>query len=92
MGPGKSTYTVPVMFCFLLPPRLQLLGPAGGKRKSTNVERKTYTLIFPDPSFMLLETSVMLLENIYSTGVTHDDRHKRSSCLYSPLPTALAPR
>jgi hypothetical protein len=90
MGPGKSTYTV--MFCFPLPARLQLLGPAGGKRKSTNVERKTYTLIFPDPSFMLLETSVMLLENIYSTGVTHDDRHKRASCFYSQLATALAPR
>ncbi len=26
-------------------------------------------------SFMLLELSIMLLDNVYSTGVTHDDRH-----------------
>ncbi len=80
MGPGKSTYTVPVMFCFPLPARLKLLGPAGEKWKSADVERKMYTLIFPDPSFMLLESSIMPLENIYSTGVTHDDRHKRAPC------------
>ncbi len=49
-GPGKSTYTVPVMFRFLLPARLQWLEPAGIKRKSADVERKTYTLIDPDPS------------------------------------------
>jgi hypothetical protein len=24
---------------------------------------------------MLLESPIMLLENIYSTGITHDDRH-----------------
>jgi hypothetical protein len=28
-------------------------------------------------SFMLLELAIMLLENIYSTGVTHDDRHSQ---------------
>jgi hypothetical protein len=26
-------------------------------------------------SFMFLESSIVLLENIYSTVVTHDDRH-----------------
>jgi hypothetical protein len=34
-------------------------------------------------SFMLLESSIMHLENIYSTGVTHDDHHLQSSYLYS---------
>jgi hypothetical protein len=33
--------------------------------------------------FMLLESSVMLLENIYNTGITHDDRHLRLSYFYS---------
>jgi hypothetical protein len=27
------------------------------------------------PTHMLLESSIMLLENTYSTGVTHDDCH-----------------
>jgi hypothetical protein len=36
-----------------------------------------------DVSFMLLELSIMLLENIYSTGVTHDNRHLQSSYFYS---------
>ncbi len=30
-------------------------------------------------SFMLLESSIMLLEKIYSTGITQDDRHLRLS-------------
>jgi hypothetical protein len=30
-----------------------------------------------------LESSIMLLENIYSTGITHDDCHLRSSYFYS---------
>jgi hypothetical protein len=34
-------------------------------------------------SFMLLESSIRLLENIYSTGFTHDDRHLRMSYFYS---------
>ena len=34
-------------------------------------------------SFMLLESSVMLLENIYSTGITHDDSNLQSSYFYS---------
>jgi hypothetical protein len=34
-------------------------------------------------SFMLLESSIMLLETIDSTGVTYDDRHLRSSYFYS---------
>jgi hypothetical protein len=33
--------------------------------------------------FMLLELSIMLLENIYSTGITHDDIYLQSSCFYS---------
>jgi hypothetical protein len=32
---------------------------------------------------MALDVSIMLLENIYSTGFTHDDRHIRSSYFYS---------
>ncbi len=32
---------------------------------------------------MTLGVLFMLLENIYSTGVTHDDRHLRLSYLYS---------
>ncbi len=32
---------------------------------------------------MLLESSIMLLENIYSTGATHDDHHFWSSYFYS---------
>jgi hypothetical protein len=35
------------------------------------------------PSFMLLESSIALLENIHSAGVTHDDHHLRSSYFYS---------
>jgi hypothetical protein len=31
-----------------------------------------------DDSFMLLESLIMLLENIYTTGITHDDCHLRS--------------
>jgi len=34
-------------------------------------------------SFMLPESSIMLLENIYSTYATHDDYHLRSSYFYS---------
>ncbi len=34
-------------------------------------------------SFMLLESSIMLLENIYTTGIPHGDCHLRSSYLYS---------
>jgi hypothetical protein len=30
-------------------------------------------------SFVILESSIMLLDNIYSTGVTYDDRHLLSS-------------
>ncbi len=32
---------------------------------------------------MTLEVSFMLLENIYSTGITHDDRHLPASYFYS---------
>jgi hypothetical protein len=32
-------------------------------------------LMTPKVSFMLLESSIMLLENIYSTGITNDDCH-----------------
>ena len=32
---------------------------------------------------MLLESLIMLLKNIYGTGVTHDDRHLQSSYFYS---------
>jgi hypothetical protein len=32
---------------------------------------------------MTLEVSFMLLENIYSTGITHDNCHLRSSYFYS---------
>jgi hypothetical protein len=46
---------VPVTFHFLLPARLQWLEPAGGKRKSADIERKMYTLIYPDPSFYQYE-------------------------------------
>ena len=49
-GPGKSTFTFSVTFRFPLPARLQWLEPAGGKWKSANVEWKTYTLIYPDPT------------------------------------------
>jgi hypothetical protein len=34
-------------------------------------------------SFMLLETSITLLENIYSTGVTHDDHNMTIEMFYS---------
>jgi hypothetical protein len=29
---------------------------------------------------MLLDSSVMPLENIYITGIIHDDRHLQTSC------------
>ncbi len=48
-GPSKSEYTFSVTFCFPLPARLQWLEPAGRKQKSADVERKMYTLIYPDP-------------------------------------------
>ncbi len=38
-------------------------------------------------SFMLLDSSITLLENIYSTGVTHDDCHLRSSYFYDTGPS-----
>ncbi len=34
-------------------------------------------------AFMLLEPSITLLKNIYSTSVTHADRHLQSSYFYS---------
>jgi hypothetical protein len=34
-------------------------------------------------SFTILELSLMLLDTIYSTGITHDDRHLHSSYFYS---------
>jgi hypothetical protein len=34
-------------------------------------------------SIELLESSIMLLDNIYSTGVTHDDRHITIKHFYS---------
>jgi hypothetical protein len=49
LGQGKSTYMFSVMFCFLLPARLQWLEPAGRKRKSADIDRKKYMLIYPDP-------------------------------------------
>jgi hypothetical protein len=36
-------------------------------------------------SFMLIVTSIMLLDNIYSTGITHDNCHLQSSYFYSTL-------
>jgi hypothetical protein len=36
-------------------------------------------LISLEVSFMLLDSSIMLLENIYSTGITYDDHHLQSS-------------
>jgi hypothetical protein len=36
-----------------------------------------------ESSIMLLESSIMLLQNIYSTDITHDDCHLRSSYFYS---------
>jgi hypothetical protein len=33
--------------------------------------------------FMLLDLSIRLLDNIYSTGVTHDDRHMVIKYFYS---------
>jgi hypothetical protein len=36
-----------------------------------------------EPSITLPVLSIALLENIYSTGVTHDDNHiKNMMCLY----------
>ena len=43
-GPGKSTYTFSVTFCF---PRRA--SRRGGEQKAEDVWRKTYTLIYPDP-------------------------------------------
>jgi len=34
-------------------------------------------------SSMLLESSIMLLQSIYSTSITHEDRHLRLSDFYS---------
>jgi hypothetical protein len=51
-------------------------------------------------SFMLLESSIVLLENIYSKGITYDDYHLQSSYIHSTghranglnfLPTLLLP-
>jgi hypothetical protein len=56
-GPGKPTYTFSA-FCndFLLPPSAPMLCSRctsrrgrGGKRKVSDVKRKTYMLIYPDP-------------------------------------------
>jgi len=41
-----------------------------------------HSLMTPEVSFMmLLESSIMLLENIYS--ISHDDRHLEKSYFYS---------
>jgi hypothetical protein len=40
-------------------------------------------LMTVEVSFMFLESSIMLLENIFSTGITHDGRHLQSSYFYS---------
>ncbi len=41
------------------------------------------SLMTLEVSFMLPETSIMLLENIHSTGITHDNCHLQSSYFYS---------
>jgi hypothetical protein len=41
------------------------------------------SIMLIEASIMLIETSIMLLNNAYSTGVTQDDRHLRSSYFYS---------
>ncbi len=47
------------------------------------VSLRNITLMTTEVSFKLLVSSSMLLENIYSSGVTHDDHHLRSSYFYS---------
>ncbi len=57
LSPGKSTYTLPVTFHF--PLSATNIEPAGGegggsgKRKVIDdVQRKMYTLVYPDPDFI----------------------------------------
>jgi hypothetical protein len=40
-------------------------------------------LITLEVSFILLVSLIMLLENIYSTGVNHNDHHLQASYFYS---------
>jgi hypothetical protein len=42
-------------------------------------------------SFRLLESSIMLLVNIYSTGITHDNCHLRLSYFYSTGHSLFSP-
>jgi hypothetical protein len=42
-----------------------------------------FFLITLEMSFLLLGSSIMLLENIYSTGITNDDCQLQSSYFYS---------
>ncbi len=58
---------VTVMFCFLLPARLQWLEPAGGKQ-STDVEQKTYALIYPDLSTWMFGKKKGLFSTILILG------------------------
>jgi hypothetical protein len=48
-GPGKWTWPFPITFCFPLstPNYTFRIEPAGGERKSADVERKTVTLSYP---------------------------------------------
>jgi hypothetical protein len=52
LGPGKSTYTFSAKRLLLSAPRQASVGRASrqGEQKAEDIQRKTYTLINPDPS------------------------------------------
>ncbi len=66
---NQRIHFLPNVCGFPLPARLQWLEPASGKRKSADVERKTYTLIYPDPSFSSLRKGATTM-NTTTLGIT----------------------
>ncbi len=51
---------------------------------------KVIILTILEVSFMLLESSITILETIYSTGITHDDHHKATGWKSLPWANPLA--
>jgi hypothetical protein len=73
MGPGKSTYTLPVTFRFLL--SAARVEPAGRgeesrKRKVVDVRRKTYMLVYPDP-----QSWTITIKTFYSRNLETQNSH-----------------
>jgi hypothetical protein len=70
---------ISAMLRFPPPPLMCLwVEPTGGKRKSADVERETYTLIYPDPSGNVINQ--FFWQNIIEPSMTHLNKKTHSFC------------